>query len=68
MLTEAESQPINIIKYLEYMSVVTVAVAVTNPIELVKTRLQTSHEHMLRKSINQPYISAIETTRRILSH
>ena len=36
-------------------------VAITNPIELVKSRLQTNQEHMERGSITRPYNYISET-------
>lgn len=44
-------------KYLQYLTAAVGTLVIGNPIELVKTRIQTSSEHIAKGSINKPYAS-----------
>lgn len=44
-------------KYLQYLTAAVGTLVIGNPIELVKTRIQTSSEHIVKGSINKPYAS-----------
>ena len=57
---------IDINRYLKYMGIVSVAIALSNPIELVKTRLQISPELIVKKSIAVPYSTVTNTFQRVV--
>jgi hypothetical protein len=48
------------------MSIVALAVTLTNPIELVKSRIQTSPELLVKGSIKTPYVGAFNTLNRVI--
>lgn len=49
------------------MSIVALAVTLTNPIELVKSRIQTSPELLVKGSIKTPYVGAFNTLNRVIT-
>lgn len=57
---------IDVNRYLKYMGIVSVAIALSNPIELVKTRLQISPELIVKKTITVPYSTVTNTFQRVV--
>ncbi len=57
---------IDIKKYTKYLSAAVGTLIFGNPIELVKSRIQTSPEHMAKGTIDHPYLSVWETFGRVV--
>ena len=57
---------IDVNRYLKYMGIVSVAITLSNPIELVKTRLQISPELIVKKTITVPYSTVTNTFQRVV--
>lgn len=57
---------IDVNRYLRYMGIVSVAIALSNPIELVKTRLQVTPELIVKKTITVPYSTVTNTFQRVI--
>lgn len=62
----SQHKEIDVSRYMKYMGIVACAIALSNPIELVKTRLQISPELLQKKTISQPYTTVINTFQRVV--
>jgi hypothetical protein len=51
---------------MKYIGIVTCAITLSNPIELVKTRLQITPELLAKKTITEPYTTVSSTFRRVV--
>jgi hypothetical protein len=62
-----EGSRIDTKRYLKYMSIITLTLTLSNPIELVKSRIQTSPELIRNNKIQQPYQYVFQTFARVIS-
>jgi hypothetical protein len=61
-----EQKQIDILGYCKYISTAITIIGLSNPIELIKTRMQTSPEHINQGTISKPYLLLSETASRIM--
>ena len=61
-----ETVSIDYNRYGKYMAIVTSSIILSNPIELIKTRMQVTQELMHKGTIQEPYTHVTKTFARIL--
>lgn len=66
MSEQEDALNIDVSRYCKYMAIVATALALSNPIELVKTRMQTSSELVAKLAIPTPYTSVTSTFVRVV--
>lgn len=64
--TITPDKQIDVPRFAKYMAIVVGTIGLSNPVELIKTRMQVSPEHLFRGTITQPYQTITETAKRII--